>query len=232
MAVQWSTVLKALPTFLAGLLPGIGVGRMAAGAIAERALGDNLKGVAFDYPAFTKDFNYPMVQGGHTSTVTKNGRMITTKFPSLNEHINRANESAALAQSVAEHNRAIKAGNEKDLEQWWPGEDTEPRLTISPSSSAVEGIRINKDGTVQVKWYKGSKWYTYKAGADAGASSKMAMELLTSPSIGRAVAREGGRPGHRVRCQYAHTDSKDVTANKVKDKNMGWWGEKYYNPNY
>ena len=219
MAVQWSTILKAMPTFLAGLLPGIGAGRMAAGAIAERALSDNLKGVAFDYPTdMAREFEYPLADGGSTTTV--DGKV--TKLPSLNAGIDRGNLGAALVQEIKEHNRAVKGGYEKTLEGWWPGEDVRPRKVIHPTSSAVNGIKINTDGTVQVQWKNGDgKWYTYRKGADIRESSRMVQELISSPSIGRALVRKG---------RFAHADSKDLTANPVRDRNVGWWGRKYFNP--
>lgn len=218
MAVSMTEILRVLPSIAGMLLPGM-AGASKVGNLARVALPNNLKGGAFDYPDLTKDFRYPMT--GYDVTTSKDGK--TAKLPALNQGINRGNQNAALMQDLTEHNRAVANGTEKDLERWWPGEDTEPRRTISPQSSAIEGIRINKNGTVQVKWYKGSKWYTYKAGKDIRESSEMAKDLLTAPSIGRALPRKG---------KYAHKDSKDLTGPKVADHNIGWWGRKYYNANW
>ena len=74
-----------------------------------------------------------------------------------------------------------------------------------------------------MKWIKGNKWYTYKAGNTLRESSEWAKDLLTAPSIGRALVRKG---------HYAHKDSKDLTGKPVADANVGWWGRKHYNPNW
>lgn len=184
--------------------------------ILNAAAGKKLKGATFTYPEMTNDFYYPMVTDVKSTVV--NGHK--TQLPSLNFGIDRANQAAALVQDLGAHNVAVANGNEKDLEQWWPNQDTRPRREIHPTSSAVDGIRINKNGTVSVKFIKGSKWYTYQAGRDIRESSEMAKDLLTSPSIGRALVRKG---------KFAHADSKDLTAPKVADPNVGWWGRKYYN---
>lgn len=216
MAIPWRKVLEILPRIALSALPGlVQGGRMAN--ILNAAAGKKLKGATFTYPAMTNDFYYPMVADVRSTVV--NGHK--TKLPALNFGIDRANQAAALVQDLGAHNVAVANGNEKELEQWWPNQDTRPRREIHPTSSAVDGIRINKNGTVSVKFINGSKWYTYQAGRDIRESSEMAKDLLTSPSIGRALVRKG---------KFAHADSKDLTAPKVADPNVGWWGRKYYNP--
>lgn len=218
MAIPWRKVLEILPRVVLSALPGlVQGGRMAN--ILNAAAGKKLKGATFTYPAMTSDFYYPMVRDEKSTVV--NGRK--TKLPALNFGIDRANQAAALVQDLGQHNMAVANGDESQLEQWWPGKDVKPRREIHPTSSAIDGIRINTDGTVQVKWINGSKWYTYKAGRDIRESSEMAKDLLTSPSIGRALVRKG---------KFAHKDSKDLTGNPVADPNVGWWGRKYYNENY
>lgn len=216
MAIPWRKVLEILPRIALSALPGlVQGGRMAN--ILNAAAGKKLKGATFTYPAMTNDFYYPMVADVRSTVV--NGHK--TKLPALNFGIDRANQAAALVQDLGAHNVAVANGNESELEQWWPGKDVKPRRVIHPTSSAVNGIRINKNGTVSVKFINGSKWYTYQAGRDIRESSEMAKDLLTSPSIGRALVRKG---------KFAHADSKDLTAPKVADPNVGWWGRKYYNP--
>lgn len=216
MAIPWRKVLEILPKIAFSALPGlVQGGRMTN--ILNTAAGKKLKGATFTYPAMEKEFYYPMVADVRSTVV--NGRK--TNLPALNFRIDRANQTAALVQELGAHNAALANGNEKELEQWWPNEDTRPRREIHPTSSAVDGIRINKDGTISVKFISGSKWYTYQAGRDIRESSEIAKDLITSPSIGRALVRSG---------KYAHKDSKDLTGKPVADPNIGWWGRKYYNP--
>lgn len=216
MAVSWTKILQMAPQLAMAFLPGMGT----VPSIAKASLPRSLAGAAYDYPRLTENFVYPFGDKGGTLTSVDG---VKTVLPELNASLDRSNLTAAEMQDLVEHNRAVAEGTEKSLERWWPGEDRKPRRNLNPRSSAVEGIRINKDGTVQVKWYNGSKWYTYKAGKDIRESSSMAKELLSAPSIGRALVRNG---------HYAHKDSKDLTGPKVSDSNIGWWGRKYYNPNW
>ena len=219
MAVSWTEILKALPTIVAGMLPGLSATTRVGKAARSVTLPMQLKGASFDYPSLSRAFDYPMVRGGSETSV--NG--VKTKLPALNFGINRENAEAALVQDLAKHNQAVANGTEKTLEEWWPTQDSKPRREIHPESSAIEGIRIAPDGTVQVKWIKGNKWYTYKAGNTLRESSEWAKDLLTAPSIGRALVRNG---------HLAHKDSKDLTGKPVADANVGWWGRKHYNPNW
>ena len=218
MAISWSTILKAMPYLASAMLPGF-VGASRAGKLAAARLPARLKGAAFDYPSLPQDFDYPVIRDIKTTTV--NGE--TTQLPSLNSSLDRSNLKAALVQDLLVHNQAVADGTERLLEEWWPGQDTKPRRTISPSSSAVEGIRIGDDGSVYVKWFNGDTWYKYRAGRNIRESSEMVQSLLSEPSIGRALVRNG---------RLAHKDSKDLTGKPVADKNVGWWGRKYYNPDY
>jgi hypothetical protein len=213
--------LQLVPGLVTSLLPGLFT---PGGALAKAVKGSlsrsGMKGAAFDYPLLTSDFNYPI-----NTLVTDtwvNGKK--TKLPALNSGLIPANAEAALVQTLQGHNKAVADGTEKDLVQWWPGEDTEPRMQFNPTSSAIEGVRINKDGRIQVKWIKGSKWYTYRGGSDLRNTTDAVKELLTYPSIGRALARgkKGGVGG------FAHADSRDLTGKPKYDPNIYWWGNKYY----
>lgn len=221
MAVSWEKILRLAPELAMAFLPGMAAGaRLAGGASGLAAAAGKAipAGMAFEYPKLEGVFSYPVVTDIRSTNV--DGK--TTALPALNGSLDRNNAAAALVQDLAEHNTAVKGGYEKTLEEWWPGEDKKPRREINPSSSAVKGIRINDDGSVQVQWHgKNDKWYTYRKGRDLRESSRMAMELLTAPSIGRALVRKG---------RYAHADSKDLTAPKVADRNVGFWGRKYFDP--
>lgn len=74
---------------------------------------------------------------------------------------------------------------EKDLPKWW--NESNNRREFSVSSSAVKGIRITPEGSVQVKWGKSPTWYTFKNYPNTQLASQAAKELLKSDSIGRAV---------------------------------------------
>lgn len=229
MALAPSKILKLTPTVLSMLLPGLfnpakGIGRVAAAGLSKKGL----RGAAFDYPALTDDFYYGNMDGRLTVPDTKtyvDGQ--ETVKPALNVGINRGDAGAALVQTLQQHNKAVANGTESQLSQWWPGQDTKPRIMFNPTSTAVEGVRITTDGKIQVKWLKGSKWYTYKGGDDLRETTEIAKELLTAPSIGRAVARMAWG---KYPTKYRHTDSKDLLGPKERDPELGWWGAAHFDP--
>ena len=220
MAISWKTLLDTLPRIAMGFLPGIaGAGNSVVRA-AARTLPSQLRGAAFEYPALPGDFWYMQdaPKGGHATTVDSK----TAWVPALNGSLDRNALDAGLAQSLQEHNRAVKGGYEKTLEEWWPNEDVRPRKEFHPTSSAVKSVKIDKDGNIQIQWHSGDgKWYTYRGGSDLRDTSRIAMELLSAPSIGRALVRKG---------RLAHADSKDLTASPVPDSNIGFWGRKHFDP--
>ena len=81
---------------------------------------------------------------------------------------------------------------EKTLPKWW--NESNNRREFSVSSSAVSGIRITPEGSVQVKWGKSRKWYTFRNYPNTMLASRAARELLESDSIGRAVYPVISRP--------------------------------------
>lgn len=81
---------------------------------------------------------------------------------------------------------------EKSLPKWW--NESNNRREFSVSSSAVSGIRITPEGSVQVKWGKSPKWYTFRNYPNTMLASRAARELLESDSIGRAVYPVMSRP--------------------------------------
>ena len=92
-----------------------------------------------------------------------------------------ANATPRQIQAAMDRGRA----EEKDLPKWW--NESNNRREFSVSSSAVKGIRITPEGSVQVKWGKSPTWYTFKNYPNTQLASQAAKELLKSDSIGRAV---------------------------------------------
>lgn len=101
---------------------------------------------------------------------------------------------------------------EKTLPKWW--NESNNRREFSVSSSAVSGIRITPEGSVQVKWGKSPKWYTFRNYPNTMLASRAARELLESDSIGRAVYPVMSRPP------------------KKPNKLLGAWNRRNYEPGY
>ena len=223
MAVSWKRVLDLVPTLVTSVLPGLLAGGAVSRVAGKAAAKNGLAGAVFDYPEkLPQDFDYPITQLSNKTWVTgKDGKPHETVLPGLNPNIDYANADAALVQTIQGHNQAVKNGTEKTMVQWWPGEDNKPRVAFGPASTAISKVIINKDGEIQVQWKGGGKWYTYKNGTDLRDTTDIVKSLLTAPSIGRALCREG---------KYKHTDSKDLIGKPTLDPQMGWFGKRYYNP--
>ena len=200
-----------------GLLPGVG------GGFVKSAAGRALGGIgSFDYPKMTADFvvSEPLDFGGTKTSVDG----VETVLPAMNgTKMDRSTLNAVLAQTLQEHNRAVADGTEKNLMEWWPGQDVKPRAAIHPASTAVRGIKIRDDGAIQVQWRGGDgKWYTYKGGKDIRESTEKVKDLLTMPSIGRALVRD---------CKRVWADSKhlkDKTGTPANRGVDGQWGRANY----
>lgn len=221
MAVSWKRVLDLVPTLVTSVLPGLLAGGAVSRVAGKAAAKKGLAGAVFDYPEkLPQDFDYPITQLSNKTWVTgKDGKPHETVLPGLNPNIDYANADAALVQTIQGHNQAVKNGTEKTMVQWWPGDDNKPRVAFGPASTAISKVIINKDGEIQVQWKGGGKWYTYKNGTDLRDTTDIVKSLLTAPSIGRALCREG---------KYKHTDSKDLLGKPTLDPQMGWFGKKYY----
>jgi len=202
---SWTDILKlAVPALLNAGMAASPVTRAVRGSRATPS--SILKGAALSYPGLTDAFVYPMVYapnpGGYANDNSSLDRSLASDY--------------ALAQSLDEHNMAVEKGLEKSLASWWPGEDTKPRKDFRPSSSAVSDVRIMPDNTIQVRFGGKGKFYTYRGGSNPREASYVARELLTAPSIGRALVRNG---------HNRHNGKKDREG--TPDGNIGWWGRKY-----
>ena len=230
MAISWSKILELAPRVLLGLLPGLsgaGLGGRFASSTASRILGaSGMKGAAFDYPKLDSDFWYDVDNVKDVNTTSINGRK--TVLPALNGNtMSRADINAVLAQSLQEHNRAVQRGNEPDLIEWWPGEDTKPRRSIRPKSTAVDNIIIGDDGEIHIQWKGGrGKWYTYKGGDDIRQTTEFVKDLLTYPSIGRALNRNGRLAWPNS--EHLNSEGKVDDSLGREDSNIGQWGRDHY----
>ncbi len=83
--------------------------------------------------------------------------------------------------------RALKLGirTEQQLPKWW--NDHDPRLPVTPSSSAVSSARIGPDGDIYIRFSPTGKEYQYEGSPDPVRASQILAQLVTSESIGRAV---------------------------------------------
>jgi hypothetical protein len=141
------------------------------------------------------------------------------RMQTLREHNDAINQFLKPGQTKAERMEALRKGKqaEKELLSFWA--DKKPRVNYTPSSSAIEAIRITPENRIQVKWRgKPSKknpsgWYTFLPSATPFEASEAFKSLVMAPSIWRAVYPVISRPLKKP--------NPYITNN---------WNSKYYDP--
>lgn len=112
-----------------------------------------------------------------------------------------ANE-ALLRQTPEEHLAALQRGDESKLLSWW--DEDRPRVNVTPSSSAVSGIRITPKNIIQIRFGRDSRWYSYRGGSTPGQAAIELKKLIgtNGQSIGRALLRRSSKYGQWARDHY------------------------------
>lgn len=179
--------------------------RTDATGVASRILGaTGSPYAASSYPTDVPDFDYGVqfIPGPpQNNAMLKRGpAQKAARMQTLEEHNRAVNKYVRPGMSPVERRWAIQKGleEERQLLSFW--KDDRPRTSITPSSSAVSGIRINSDNTISVQFGGKGKWYTYEGGPNRFEASLAAKDLVTAPSIGRAINSKTGFWGttHRL----------------------------------
>lgn len=171
-------------------------GGLGAG-IASRVLSGSHPDAVADYPERVVPFKYwvDYVEGPPQNNAMykamPNPRVM--RMQTLKEHNAALNKYIRPGMGPLELAAAIKKGRqeEENLESFWTYDDR-PRRDIAASSSAVSDVHINPDGTISVRFRDKGKWYTYAGGADQYEAAQAAAELVTAPSLGRAINQYTG----------------------------------------
>ena len=216
---SFSQVVELLGKVALQMLPGImlGGGNFSR-AIEKAAAKKGLKGAAMTYPGLTREFVYPITYVANSPTWVENHTLDRNIAP-----------EALRSQTLEEHNRALMEGGdvaERALMSWWPNEDYTVRQNPTPGSSAVSDVHILPNNKILVRFRNGGKWYRYRGGQKPNTDAKTpqeaamtAMELLTAPSIGRMMNRNG---------KLAHTSPTDKEG--YIDNSVGAWARRHYDP--
>lgn len=195
---------------------GGGIGRggfVGGGEIIPFGEGDN--DVATSYP--TTRMSVTLNDAENNATIQRATAQKAAKMQELGEHNRALTQFLRPGQSKAERIEAIRKGKEAEKKLWSFWADDRPRINYTPSSSAVESIRITPDNRVEVKWRNSKKmdndgFYTFLAAADPYQASEAFHALVTAPSIGRAVWPI-------------------LTRNVKKPQpNLGWWNMTHFDP--
>ena len=166
------------------------------GGTASRILGGSSPYEASSYPA-TKDFYYDVYyfddgEPVNNRTLDRAAAQKGARMQTIDEHNRAINKYIRPGMDPVERRWAIQKGLEEEraLESFW--DDNKPRVPLKAGSSAVSGIRINTDNTISVQFGGKGKWYTYAGGPNRFEASLAAKDLVTAPSIGRAINSKSG----------------------------------------
>ena len=151
-------------------------------------LGPNISGVSSDFMPFDYDLKYTPSAPGNTR-----GNLPVDDYglPLTEEEIMKIMNSIPKTDMATFKMLTDKAI--KDQPKWLPGTDTKPKKDLNASSSAVSEVKI-LPGTnnIAIRFNNKGKTYTYDGGGSIENAAKAVMELLNSPSIGRALNRYDG----------------------------------------
>lgn len=196
MAIQRLTMQDVL-----SLLLGAGLNSramdFAAGVFGSAGLGPDasIEDSASNYPESTMQVRItPVGDGVHNAMLQVGVADKAARMQTLREHNDAINQFLKPGQSKAERMEAVRKGKqaEKELLSFWA--DKKPRVNYTPSSSAVEAIRITPENRIEVKWRGTPKWYTFKPLPTPFEASEAFKSLVMAPSIGRAVYPVRSRP--------------------------------------
>lgn len=192
-------VLRAAASMMAnmvlgGMSPVTGrlVGRSMGTGTATRILEGAATGTVADYPKPRKfHYNVDWVNSdvpNENANYKGNPDSRATRMQTIQEHNRALNKYIRPGMSPLELRAAIEKGKEEErkLSSFWT-DDSEPRRPVRSSSTAVSDVHINPDGTLSIRFRKRGNWYTYRGGADPYEAAMAAHDLVTAPSLGKAI---------------------------------------------
>lgn len=188
-------VLRAAASMMAGMILGgmsPVVGRSIGTGTATRILEGSASGTVAGYPKpneFTYDVDYVATSGPQNNAEYKrNPNPRAMRMQTIQEHNRALNKYIRPGMSPLELRAAIEKGREEErkLDSFWT-DDSRPRRPVRSSSSAVSNVVINTDGTLSIRFRDKGNWYTYRGGADPYEAAMAAHDLVTAPSLGKAI---------------------------------------------
>ena len=178
---------------LAGMSPVAGrfVGRSMGTGTATRILEGAAPGTVADYPKpnkFIYDVDYVPGAPQNNAAYKGNPNPAAMRMQTIQEHNRALNRYVRPGMNPLELRAAIEKGKEEErkLDSFWT-DDSHPRRPVRSSSSAVSDVVINTDGTLSIRFRNGGNWYTYRGGADPYEAALAAHDLVTAPSLGKAI---------------------------------------------
>lgn len=140
--------------------------------------------------SISRDFDYPIiyVPGPPNHNASRNRSQNDAALPitqgEYNALINKFNGMTNLSPEVR---RNLGETEVKDNPKWVPDVNDSPKRDLNPSSSVIHDIKLTPDNKIKLRFGTNSKWYTYNGGNTLQEAAQSVLDLINSPSIGRAV---------------------------------------------
>ena len=138
----------------------------------------------------SKDFKYPIdyIPGPPNHNARRNRNENDAALPmtqgEYNELVNKYNGMTNLSPEVR---RNLGMTAVKDNPKWVPNQNDRPKRELSPSSSVISSIKLTPDNKIVLTYGTNPKQYTFNGGNTLQEAAQSVLELINSPSIGRAV---------------------------------------------
>ena len=191
-----SVLTQILGGLLGAMASGMVSGGTPTGGLASSVLGAVAPGTVSDYPSDVPifDYNVTLHPGPpfNNASLNRADAQLASRMQTLDEHNRALNKYMMKNMDPMQRRWAIQKGKEEEarLPSFW--KYIKPRRTLDAGSSAVSGIKINGDNTISVQFGGKGKWYTYRGGPNRFEASLAAKDLITAPSIGRAINSKNG----------------------------------------
>lgn len=139
------------------------------------------------------DFKYPVifVPGPPNNNALRNRDINDAALPFTPEEYKKIKNEIESRQDLnpyvkQEMFREIIKSNPK----WVPNVNNEPKEKLNPSSSAIRSLRITPENKIKIQFANGDTEYTYTGGNTVREAAKSVLDLINSPSIGKALNRK------------------------------------------
>lgn len=173
----------------------MGIGGWVKGMLARVFGGDQI--TRSDLPSNIVDggveFIYPIINipGPPNHNALRDRAINDAALPFTPEEYNKIREKIESRQDLnpyvkQEMLREVIKSNPK----WVPEVNKEPKEKLSPSSSAIQRLRITPENKIKIQFTNGSKEYTYTGGNTVREAAQSVLDLINSPSIGQALNRK------------------------------------------
>lgn len=139
------------------------------------------------------DFDYPIifVPGPPNNNALRNRDVNDAALPFTPEEYKKIKNEIDSRQDL---NPLMKQEMLKEVikrnPKWVPTVNKEPKEKLNPSSSAIKSLRITPENKIKIQFANGGTEYTYTGGNTVRDAARSVLDLINSPSIGKALNRK------------------------------------------